>query len=871
MEDIKIFNQSDLVLKVNSVYDPNKLNLNEWSEFLDVLCGNREYQKEAIKTAIIFLASGNYNNLEELVTENYNRNIEMQKKYYDVDSYLNDLQITGELFANIDLATATGKSYVIYGIAQIMLGLGLIERVLVLCPSLTIESELHKKFLNLCGDSALRGAIPESAIIKNPQIIDANSTIKRGNICVENIHAVYDSTGSSIKDSFINGGEDTLVLNDESHHIFNSLQSISGRSIEGQNIKKWKEFLINPKYNFKYILGFTGTAYHDNEYFNDVIYRYSLRSAIDDKVVKSINYVQKDDSSNNFEKFQKIYQNHQSFKSKYPKIKPLTILVTKDISKAKNLREDLIDFLAEEEDSKIKEMERKVSIVTSDKEHIENVKRLPYADDKDDPIEWIISVSMLTEGWDVKNVFQIVPWEDRAFNSKLLIAQVLGRGLRVPTEYQSPQTYVTVFNHDSWSRNIKSLVREVLEIETRINSSILNEGERERYKFSVHHLNYSKKEKEIDHPVKEEPYDYSNMWKNGIRLDSQAETIEKETSYEDMFKGNQYSINYDIHYRTKTIDEVVKKVYQSFLTIDLESKVLGLGDDEVYSKDNLPPIEKVREIIKKSMDNVGIKGNVLTEKNAQKVYQAFSTLLRKKGKTVINELESYEPYLIETKDIQNTSIAINNFRKEYTLFYTNDYQKEIKNDDQREIIESFLQDSSFPRSSSSEINKYLFKTPMCVVFTDGSPEREFIRCLCKQENSKIIDSWVKSRDIGFYSIDYSYREGAHSKQRGFNPDFFIKCNKDGMTYYLVVEVKEDRDDSIKNRAKYKYGKEHFKLLNQSMEELGIAERYIFHFLSPNGYSAFFTYLQDDRLFEGQDKFRCELENILENKNDEDIE
>ena len=57
-------------------------------------------------------------------------------------------------------------------------------------------------------------------------------------------------------------------------------------------------------------------------------------------------------------------------------------------------------------------------------------------DEKDNPVEWITSVSMLTEGWDVKNVFQIVPHEERAFNSKLLIAQVLGRGLRIPEEYK---------------------------------------------------------------------------------------------------------------------------------------------------------------------------------------------------------------------------------------------------------------------------------------------------------------------------------------------------------------------------------------------------------------------------------------------------
>ena len=31
---------------------------------------------------------------------------------------------------------------------------------------------------------------------------------------------------------------------------------------------------------------------------------------------------------------------------------------------------------------------------------------------------------------------------------------------------------VIVFNHDSWSKNIKSLVNEVLEIETRIISTV---------------------------------------------------------------------------------------------------------------------------------------------------------------------------------------------------------------------------------------------------------------------------------------------------------------------------------------------------------------------------------------------------------------
>ena len=40
--------------------------------------------------------------------------------------YLHHLQLPNKLAASIDLATGTGKSYVIYGIAQIMMGLGLV-------------------------------------------------------------------------------------------------------------------------------------------------------------------------------------------------------------------------------------------------------------------------------------------------------------------------------------------------------------------------------------------------------------------------------------------------------------------------------------------------------------------------------------------------------------------------------------------------------------------------------------------------------------------------------------------------------------------------------------------------------------------------
>jgi len=864
MQDIKTYKQKDLVLKVNQNYDPTKLDLSAWDSFLDALCVDREYQKEAIKQSVIFLASGRYVTTQDLIDENYNKNPELQEKYPTLSDYHHHVQLPSKLFANIDLATGTGKSYVIYGVAQIMLGLGLVDKVLVLCPSLTIEDGLMEKFEGLSGNARIKKAIPANAHYKNPSIVDANVTVKNGSICVENIHAVYETTGSSIKDSFQGQGERILVLNDESHHIFNK---IVGNTSEAQGLKRWKEFLLSPNFNFKYILGFTGTAYHDNEYFNDIIYRYSLREAIEDRIVKNIEYVQKDDSSGTDEKFQKIYQNHKENIDKYPKIKPLSILITKDISKARNLMEDLVDFLVKKEGRSRESIEEKVLIVTSHNDHKGNLSKLKTVDDRENPAEWIVSVSMLTEGWDVKNVFQIVPWEDKAFNSKLLIAQVLGRGLRLPEAYTTPQPKVVVFNHDAWSRGIKALVDEVLEIETRIISEVVKNGDRSKYNFDVYNLDYTKEEVEVEH--KPNPVvNYSRIEKEGIKLDSQVIQTEKGTSYESIAGKDIREKNYVIEYGTWTVQEVVDRIYEEFEIRDWEGRILKLGEEQ-YTQNNLPPKEKIREIILKSMKNVGIKGDQIIEKNVNKILNTFATLLRKKSKTVVPQLKVNDPVVISTKNIIRESSGIGNFRRGYSLFYTNNWENEILDDEQRNIMQKLKEDESFPKSADKEQNEFLFKTPVNVVFANAEPERRFIENLCKKDIAEKVDAWLKSRDRGFYGIEYSWRPSNHQKIGMFNPDFFIKITKNGVEYFVVVEIKADKDESAENKAKYKYAKEHFERLNKKLEEESIEQKYIFHFLSPEGYTTFFEYLKDGRMLDGQEKFRCELENLLETTDEEE--
>lgn len=844
IQEKKRYDTKDLILNVNQFYNQSELPLPYWDRFLDALCGTREYQKEAIKNAVIYLASKEYSNIEGLVTKNHYKNPQLRERYPELADYYRKIQLPNKLSATIDLATGTGKSYVMYGIAQILLGVGLIKRVLVLCPSTTIEKELHKKFLSLVADTKLKETIPATSIIKNPSIVDGSVTVNEGDICIENVHAVYERTGSSIEDSFgFKQGFDTLVLNDETHHIYNK---ISGRTTEANSLKVWKKFLLDDGYNFKYVLGFTGTAYIGNDYFNDVIYRYSLREAVDQKFVKKINYVSEDDSINEDQRFQKIYQNHEKNKITYKNLKPITILVTNNINNAKRLETRLVEFLMLEEGLEENEIRDKlVMTVTSDKTHKHNVVRLEDVDMQESTVEWIVSVSMLTEGWDVKNVFQIVPMEERAFNSKLLISQVLGRGLRVPEEYIG-NAEVTIFNHSSWGSKIKGLVDEVLELEMRLESSNLMEGDRSKYHFDLYNIDYDKVEKAVENTKREKEFNY----KDYINLESSVDQVNQETTYTNLaneFKG----VEYKIKNRMTPIKEIVDKIYHEFQTREWEGVTLNLQEGQ-YTKNNLPPKEEITKLIRRSMDKVGLEGDELNEKNKRNIFSSFNTLLRRKNKSLELVRLAQKPFLISTKERIKETLSVGNLRHNSTVMYSDRYNEEVKNVDVLSFLQDVIEDQDLPKSSIRPANFYDFKTPVDIVFLNAAPERKFAEKLVKNENAKVIDSWLKSTNQSFYTIEYSLSSmtGNHTKQGKFNPDFFIKTSDEEMEYITVVEIKDDQDYSDLNSAKFKWATIHFKELNNQLKKNRIKQRYNFHFLSPVNYDDFFEYLRNGKLAQG---------------------
>jgi type III restriction enzyme len=89
-------------------------------------------------------------------------------------------------------------------------------------------------------------------------------------------------------------------------------------------------------------------------------------------------------------------------------------------------------------------------------------------DDSSSPYRCIVSVLMLREGWDVRNVTTIVPLRPLTAQSKILPEQTLGRGLRrmTPPGPGQPAEVVTVVEHKAFSDLYKDqLSQEGLDIE----------------------------------------------------------------------------------------------------------------------------------------------------------------------------------------------------------------------------------------------------------------------------------------------------------------------------------------------------------------------------------------------------------------------
>lgn len=858
------FRISDQILQLDDASDATEVVVHKYDAFLNLLhTGNHAFLRDAAHEALRFLVSAKYPNLERLARENWNRP-ELAKRHASIDALLGKMPLRDRKAATLDIATGGGKSYLMYGLAAIALAEGLVDRVLVLCPSLTIEDGLLEKFNTLAGNQELTAIMKDlGAVVAIPGIKRGNETIQPGDICIENIHAVYTNAGSSIADSFKGNGGRTLVLNDEAHHLFSPDDS------DETSMKKWLQFLISSEYGFRYLINVTGTPYTGNDYFPDVIHRFGLKQAIEAKVIKKPDYVLEE--THKKQSWDKIYAVHQENVKQYgDKLCPISIVITKDIAECVEQWQSLVAYLAKKEKIKPAEAEKKVIWVTSgiptnkaakarveaaysprdgkdspDKRRKENLIALKSVDDPASPVEWIVSVSMLTEGWDVKNVFQVVPHDSRAFNSKLLIAQVLGRGLRVPS-CLDVQPLVKVTNHEAWTDEIANLLKDVLEVENTLSWGF--DSRREEFLFPLHNLSYELVE-QTKETKKQKAGDIKLVLKPQSRKSTEYVTFSESGRLAmEITHENSEEIEYAVCTLHDFINEKDKKVGEKW------------------------PKSRIRTLIRDALKAGGYDDTFLSRENLSLVQQAFGPLFRDVDKEHPRMAQAAKELItVDYRDAMRQSFSESRVKESGAVYHVDGDAKPFNKDETHlweqyckwikiaEIDESSLHDDAQAITKRlHKVDTSRFKTPANVLYASHEPERKFSDLLFAVGH--LIEGFIKPPDRGCYSFPYSYKPAktgkTHVVNEYFNPDFFIRL-KDSHDV-LVVEIKQHGEDSNRNRAKFRDGKAHFERLNVALEEADELWRYHFYFLSPEDYAGFFDRIRDGKFAKWSSGLMVEL-------------
>ena len=208
-------------------------------------------------------------------------------------------------------------------------------------------------------------------------------------------------------------------------------------------------------HNLKPVLGLEFTA--TPKFKGNVLYSFSLGEAIgrfvkSPRVVTRTNLTASDQEIIERIKLKDGIYLHEEKKARlaeftsangYPTVKPFVLVSTRDTNHAKEVREYLEsnEFENGAYRGKVIEIHSKPN---SKEESDENIKRLLEVESTTSSVEIVVHVTMLKEGWDVTNLYTIVPL--RASVSEILTEQTIGRGLRLPLPLTESQ--VAALNRD---------------------------------------------------------------------------------------------------------------------------------------------------------------------------------------------------------------------------------------------------------------------------------------------------------------------------------------------------------------------------------------------------------------------------------------
>ena len=334
---------------------------------------------------------------------------------------------------------------------------------------------------------------------------EVNVTRATGNIFLTNIHRVYSGeeimpspddhntmeyflgkrfTGKTT-DSNVDLGvivrdiDELMILNDEAHHIheaklawFKSIEDIHNRLLQkGGSLSLQVDVTATPKHNNGAIFVQTVTDYPLVEAISQNVVKHPVlpdaasRAKLAEKQSAKFTEKYADYLDLGVIEWRKAYEEHQKLGKK-----AILFVMTDDTRNCDEVAEYLENRYHDLSGSVLTihtKNNGEISEATTGKakEELELLRRQSNEiDSNDSPFKAIVSVLMLKEGWDVRNVTTIVGLRAYTAKSNILPEQTLGRGLR--KMYPGfAEEYMSVVGTDAFMDFVESIQAEGVELE----------------------------------------------------------------------------------------------------------------------------------------------------------------------------------------------------------------------------------------------------------------------------------------------------------------------------------------------------------------------------------------------------------------------
>jgi type III restriction enzyme len=615
-----------------------------------------------------------------------------------------------------------------------------------------------------------------------------------GNIFLTNIHRVYEGdvkeaslndedttdyflgkkpvskTNESLVDlsDIIREIDEIMVINDEAHHIhdpkmawFKSIQDINNKLLQkGRQISLQIDCTATPKHN-------------NGGIFVQTISDYPLVEAIHQSVVKtpvlpdqaSRAKLQEKQSAIFTEKYEDyINLGIEEWRKTSKELEPtgkkaILFVMTDDTRNCDEVQEylernypDLSGKVLTIHTNKSGDISEKVH--GKDKEELDRLRAQANAiDSNESPYTVIVSVLMLKEGWDVKNVTTIVGLRAYAATSNILPEQTLGRGLRrMFFGREDVEEYVSVIGTPAFMDFVESIKAEGVELEKRpigpgtkpITPTVIE----------IDHNNPKKNIQKLDIElpiltprIQREYKNLADLNVSGFQhMKVKVKQFSEQEQREIVFR---HVVEEKIHHTT-ILESNIEPNYQSVVGFFAQSIMRELRLFGCY--DIL--FGKVKEFIHSYLFESAVD---LDDKNILRNLSEIEVI-----KTIIQTFKK-EINTLTVKDVGDTEIK--NF---------------VKVSDSRPFV---VTDRAYLVPKKSAFNR---------IVGDSQFELEFADFLERLADNEII-SYAKNYYEVHFKIDYKNADGTIAN---YYPDFFVKA--DEKTVYIVeTKGREDLDDPLK--------------------------------------------------------------------------